>query len=51
MTSRIVYLTGADRTDGDEVAGIERVCLEVIAGLSERREPVMTTHEIGRAHV
>ncbi len=48
MTSRIVYLTGADRTDGDEVVGIERACLEVIAGLSERCEPVMTTHVIDR---
>jgi DtxR family Mn-dependent transcriptional regulator len=48
MTSRIVYLTGADWTDGDEVGGIERACLEVIAGLSERREPVMITHVIDR---
>lgn len=48
MTSRIVYLTGADRTDGDEVAGIERACLEVIAGLSERREPVMIVYVIDR---
>ncbi|MGQ9550373.1 MAG: metal-dependent transcriptional regulator [Roseiflexus sp.] len=48
MTSRIVYLTGANRIDGDEVSGIERACLEVIAGLSERCEPVGSAHVIDR---
>jgi DtxR family Mn-dependent transcriptional regulator len=42
MTSRIVHLTGADRIDDhtNGTDGLERVCLEVIAVLSERREPV-----------
>ncbi len=42
MASRIVHLTGAGRIDNttNETDGLERACLEVIAVLSERREPV-----------
>ncbi|MCS7291201.1 MAG: DNA-binding protein [Roseiflexus sp.] len=44
MTSRVVYLTGADGIDDhtSERDGLERACLEVVAVLSERREPVVT---------
>ncbi len=45
MTSRIVRLTGTDAIDHDHnnngVASLERSCLEVIAILNERHEPVM----------
>jgi DtxR family Mn-dependent transcriptional regulator len=40
MTSRITHLTGVEGTDSNGVEGIERACLDIIAVLSERREPV-----------
>lgn len=49
MTSRIVHPAGTDITDrngGNSVNGLERSCLEVIAVLSERREPVMVAQVV-----
>lgn len=48
MTSRVVHLSGADRIDSNNngADGLERACLEVIAVLSERREPVATPQVI-----